>query len=194
MARRQAFLQAGRQVFLQQGYEAASVNDVVRIAGGSLATLYSQFQNKEGLFLAVLLEQHARFSKAMEPDNVDHLPLEEGLRAICERYLRALLEPDNLAFFRLVVGEGRNFPEPAKQNVGVGANQVRDVVGAFLRARAVKLDDNEALPSILLELCRGRFHYRALADAHFTYTDEDLKDHVALCVDVFLNGIVKHRA
>ena len=36
VARRQAFLQAAREVFLEQGYEAASVNDVVRLAGGQI--------------------------------------------------------------------------------------------------------------------------------------------------------------
>ena len=40
-ARRHAFLLAAREVFLEQGYEEASVNDVVRRAGGSLATLYA---------------------------------------------------------------------------------------------------------------------------------------------------------
>ena len=68
-------LQAAREVFLEQGYEAASVNDVVRRAGGSLATLYAQFGNKEGLFQAVTQDQHERFTRAMTPDSVDHLPL-----------------------------------------------------------------------------------------------------------------------
>ncbi|MBS0385347.1 MAG: helix-turn-helix transcriptional regulator, partial [Proteobacteria bacterium] len=43
VARRHAFLLSAREVFLEQGYEQASVNDVVRRAGGSFATLYAQF-------------------------------------------------------------------------------------------------------------------------------------------------------
>lgn len=193
VARRQAFLQAARQVFLQQGYEAASVNDVVRIAGGSLATLYSQFQNKEGLFHAVVVDQHARFTSAIAPECVDHLPLEEGLRAIGERFLTALLEPENLAFFRLVVGEGRHFPEPARRNISVGADQVRDVVSAFLRARGIPVEEGDTHPSMLLDLWRSRYHYRALADDSFKLSEADLKSHIAQCVDVFLNGAARHR-
>lgn len=193
VARRQAFLQAARQVFLQQGYQAASVNDVVRIAGGSLATLYLQFQNKEGLFLAVLLDQHARFTKAIAPECVDHLELEPGLCAIGERFLSALLEPENLAFFRLVVGENRHFPEPARRNVGVGADQVREVVAAFLIKRGVAVSETDSHPSMLLDLWRSRYHYRALVDDNFQFTEADLKRHIAQCVDVFLNGIAARR-
>ena len=67
VARKQAFLQAAREVFLEHGYEAASVNEVVRRAGGSLATLYSQYGSKEGLFLAVAAEhpgEHRRIDAA----------------------------------------------------------------------------------------------------------------------------------
>src|ERR1700742_3483370 len=106
-ARRRAFLDAALQVFLQQGLAEASVNDVVRLAGGSLATLYAQFGNKEGLFLAVIQDEHERLTDAMTPDCVDHLPLEQGLQHIGEQFLRIILSRENLAFFRLVVGEGR---------------------------------------------------------------------------------------
>lgn len=67
VARRQGFLRAARAVFLEQGYEAASVNDVVCVAGGSLATLYAQFASKENLFLAVCEEQREQAVAAMTP-------------------------------------------------------------------------------------------------------------------------------
>lgn len=189
LARRQAFLEAARQVFLQQGYKATSVNDVVRIAGGSLATLYLQFLNKEGLFLEVLLDQHARFSAAIAPESVDHLPLKEALCAIGERFLGALMEPENLAFFRLVIGEERYFPAEARKSVGVNADQVRQVVADVMRKHDVPLGDEEAHPSMLLELWRSRYHYRALADEDFRLPAQDLKRHVARCVDVLLDGV-----
>ncbi|MBU1289240.1 MAG: TetR/AcrR family transcriptional regulator, partial [Alphaproteobacteria bacterium] len=46
--RRAAFIAAARQVFLEQGYEAASMSEIVLRAGGSLSTLYSQFGDKQG--------------------------------------------------------------------------------------------------------------------------------------------------
>lgn len=188
VARRQAFLQAAREVFLEQGYEAASVNDVVRRAGGSLATLYAQFGNKEGLFLAVTQDQHERFIRAITPDSVDHLPLEQGLRAIGEHYTRAILAPENLAFFRIVVGEGRKFPEHLQRYISSGADKVRGVVTSFIEARGAKVEDPEMAASYLLELWRARHHYRALADDAYRVSEEDLTGHVAMAVRFFLSA------
>jgi len=55
-ARRQAMLDAACEVFLEHGFEGASVADVVRRSGGSLATLYASFGSKEGLFEAIVAQ------------------------------------------------------------------------------------------------------------------------------------------
>lgn len=189
VARRQAFLQAGREVFLEQGYEAASVNDVVRRAGGSLATLYAQFGNKEGLFFAVLQDQHERFVRAMTPERVDHLPLEEGLKAIGVRYLSALLERDNLAFYRLMLGEARKFPEQMQRYISTGgADRVLDTLGRFLKAHRVMENDGERGSSYLISLWHSRHHYRSLADDKYKTTPQDIIEHVEHVNRFFLSG------
>ncbi len=189
VARRQAFLQAAREVFLDQGYEAASVNDVVRKAGGSLATLYAQFGSKEGLFVAVVQDQHERFTKAMAPLSVDGLPLEEGLQQIGERFLHGLLTPENLAFYRILVGEVRKFPQHLQKYTGAGADRVRNVVADFVKANGVKLSEDDREASYLLEIWRSYHHYRALVDESHVVRDEDLRQHVAEGVRFFLRAV-----
>ena len=189
VARRQAFLQAARSVFLEQGYEAASVNDVVRRAGGSLATLYAQFGNKEGLFFAVTQDQHDRFVRALTPEAVDHLPLEEGLQAIGERYVHGLLERDNLCFYRIIISEARKFPEQMRRYISTGgADKVRGVLASYLRARGVMASEADDGASYLLEMWRSRHHYRALADEGYTVSDKDVSAHVARAIRLFLHG------
>lgn len=189
VARRQAFLQAAREVFLEQGYEAASVNDVVRRAGGSLATLYAQFGNKEGLFFAVLQDQHERFTRAITPDCVDHLPLEEGLQAIGERYVRGLVARDNISFYRIMIGEARKFPDQMRRYFSTGgADKVTSVLANFLRARGVMTDDPEYGASLLQQYWRSRHHYRAVVDDAYQVADKDISEHVARSIRIFLNG------
>jgi AcrR family transcriptional regulator len=189
VARRQAFLQAAREVFLEQGYEAASVNDVVRRAGGSLATLYAQFGNKEGLFFAVLQDQHERFTRAITPDCVDHLPLEEGLQAIGERYVRGLVARDNISFYRIMIGEARKFPDQMRRYFSTGgADKVTSVLANFLRARGVMTDDPEYCASLLQQYWRSRHHYRAVVDDAYQVADKDISEHVARSIRIFLNG------
>ena len=71
--------------------------------------------------------------QAITPECVDHLKLEDGLQAIGERYLAALLTRDNLAFFRIIVGEGRKFPQLLQRYIATGAEKVRAVVIGFLQ-------------------------------------------------------------
>jgi AcrR family transcriptional regulator len=189
VARRQAFLHAAREVFLDQGYEAASVNDVVRLAGGSLATLYAQFGNKEGLFVAIVQDQHERVMAAMTPECVDHLPLEQGLQAIGERFVRAILSRDSLAFFRLIVGQGRKFPHSVQRYLVIGSEKVREVVANYLNLAApdCRADIDDA--SNFLELLRGRHHFLALADNAYALSDAQVSAHVAQAVRFFVAGL-----
>src|SRR5210317_1385244 len=50
-------LEGARQVFLSDGFEGASVDDISRAAGVSKATLYSYFPDKRLLFVEVAKRQ-----------------------------------------------------------------------------------------------------------------------------------------
>jgi len=182
-------LDAAREVFLAQGYEAASVNDVVRVAGGSLATLYAQFGNKEGLFLAVAQDQHERFVRAITPDNVDNLPLEQGLEVIGAKFLRTILEHDQLAFYRITVGEARKFPQLMQRNVTANADKVRDVVANHIRATEPKCEEANTYASYFLSLLLSRHHYRALADTNYVVTEDERREHISAAVRFLARAI-----
>jgi AcrR family transcriptional regulator len=51
-ARHDAILEVARQVFLECGFERASMSEIARQVGGSKATLYGYFPSKEALFFA----------------------------------------------------------------------------------------------------------------------------------------------
>jgi AcrR family transcriptional regulator len=56
---RQSLLKAAARVFAEQGFHGASLDDVARAAGFTKGAVYSNFESKEDLFLA-LLEEKAR--------------------------------------------------------------------------------------------------------------------------------------
>src|SRR5690606_7608766 len=56
-SRRAAILAAAAEIFLRDGFGGATLDEVVRRAGGSRATLYQQFGSKEGLFAAIIAQQ-----------------------------------------------------------------------------------------------------------------------------------------
>lgn len=59
---RQYLLEAARHVFLRDGFEGASLDDIAEVAGYTRGAIYSNFEGKDDLFLA-LLEDH--FSQAI---------------------------------------------------------------------------------------------------------------------------------
>ncbi len=164
------------------------MNDIVRAAGGSLATLYAQFNSKEGLFLAIAEEQHEKMVEAMAPPCVAHLSLEEGLQAIGERFLSALMSRENLAFYRIVIGEGRKFPQLLQRYVFTGADRIRKVVATHLERAGPDIKDADQIASYFLELVRARHHYRALADESYALHQGALSEHVSRSVRFFLGG------
>lgn len=194
-ARRQAFLEAATDVFLEQGFEAASVNEVVRRAGGSLATLYSQFRNKDGLFLAVIEETTARFAAGMLAAIDQSIPLEKGLQEIGEQFVISLLQPRSLAFFRIMVGEGRKFPDLMTRFVEVGPERVRAAVAEYILARGpqenVHLTPAEAdlAGSYYCEMLRAKHQYRALSDDTYMLSEEEIAAHVRYAVRFLLDGL-----
>lgn len=194
VARRQAFLEAARGVFLEHGYEVASVNDVVRIAGGSLATLYSQFGNKEGLFLAVFEDQYTRFARDITPTNFAHLPLEQGLCVMGEQFVRAMLAPEHLAFFRIAVGGARTHPELLQRFLVTGRGRLREVLITYMQtartSSGAKITDPTLAATFFAEVLRAGVHYEALASDSFKISDSELTEHVRRAVGVLLNGVL----
>ena len=55
-AKARQILDGARTVFLAQGFDAASMNDIAREAGVSKGTIYSYFPSKDALFAALIRE------------------------------------------------------------------------------------------------------------------------------------------
>src|SRR4051794_1419965 len=59
-AKRQQIIEGARRVFIDMGFDAASMNDITREAGVSKGTIYVYFANKEELFEALIEEERCR--------------------------------------------------------------------------------------------------------------------------------------
>ncbi|KAF1723086.1 TetR/AcrR family transcriptional regulator [Pseudoxanthomonas wuyuanensis] len=60
-AKREAIIEAAAEVFLEAGFEGASMSQIATRAGGSKRTLYGYFPSKEELFVAVAHSVAERF-------------------------------------------------------------------------------------------------------------------------------------
>jgi AcrR family transcriptional regulator len=115
LLKRNQILQGALEIFLRQGYEGTSMDRVATAAGVSKITIYKHFQDKEGLFTA-LIEQVAmqRFDQVFGTLSLDEKPA-LVLRHIAKKLLQIIAVDDEyVAFLRLIIGESGRFPALAQ--------------------------------------------------------------------------------
>jgi AcrR family transcriptional regulator len=145
-------LTGAMQEFLVHGYAATSMDRVAKAAGVSKATVYSYFQDKEGLF-AALIQQFARrkFSIIQRL-----LPLEgDGsvvLRQLLTKALNEIIcDSEEIALLRLIIGESGRFPELAQIFVRTLVKPGVETLSQYLASCPnLKIADPEATARILL--------------------------------------------
>jgi AcrR family transcriptional regulator len=147
-----AILQGAIQAFLAQGYAATSMDRVAAAAGVSKATVYSHFQDKEGLFTALVKRMAQRKISLLygaqsfqgEPQVVLSQLLSTALNQI-----RA--DPQHLAFMRLIIGESGRFPELAQIFVQNMAKPGIGLLSQYFAAQSnLQLTDPEATARIVI--------------------------------------------
>ena len=195
VVRRRAFLETALTVFCERGYAGVNVNEIVQQAGGSLATLYAQFGNKDGLFVAVLDKCNARFAAALCPVADPALPLAEGLQRIGEHYLHEAMTARSRRFFRMIAAASGEFPDAARECLRIGPNRVVQIVADYIEARAVKerliFTDTRDTALAFFALVRGPHHYCAVLDDDYVLSELELHSHVRKAVWILTSGAIQ---
>ena len=188
--RRDTILQAGVEVFLEYGYVSASVDEIVRRAGGSKRTVYKYFGNKEELFAAIIASLAAQMlsplSSAIDSDS----NLQQTLEKLGKAYLDVLLREDSLAIFRTVVSEGVRFPELAKTFFLNGPNAAVTRLSGYLDQQvkngSLKLDDTHAAARQYFGMIRSDLHMRAALGLELP-SDLEINKELKKAVSMFLH-------
>ena len=71
-------------MFIELGYDKASMNQLVKRSGCSKSTLYKHFESKEALFIAVIDDALQDHLAPIDDINLAELDVEEGLRRIAD--------------------------------------------------------------------------------------------------------------
>ena len=88
-ARREAILEVASQVFLEFGFERASMGEMVRRIGGSKSTIYGYYPSKEALFQAVVEKVGETHIQAAFDELASHGG-GEGIRDVLDKFSEKL--------------------------------------------------------------------------------------------------------
>ncbi|EWM67830.1 TetR-family transcriptional regulator [Micromonospora sp. M42] len=129
--KRALIVQAATELFLELGYDRASLARVAASAGVSKATLFKQFPTKAALFDAIVIDSWARNEVADVPPAGD---LTAGLTVLGRHYATLLSRPEMTDLFRIVIAELPRFPELARAHFAQGKLPYFESVRIYLSA------------------------------------------------------------
>lgn len=189
-ARRQSILAIARDVFLREGFAAASMSAIAAKVGGSKGTLYNYFPSKEALFVAVVQHQCAQdqaelWDMDLETDNVA-----ETLTLLGRRMLRLMLSEEVLAIHRMVVAECIRFPEIGEALYDAGPRQGKVPLIRYLtrciEKGLLKGEDPERMAFQAGELSLAGLYRRRLWNVGSPPTETEMEANVEAAVRVFM--------
>ncbi len=159
-------IEGAKAVFLREGFEGASVDEIARDAGVSKATLYSYFPDKQHLFLAVIETECAHQSDLEILLHASDQDVEETLRIICKTLITFFLSRFGQDMFRVCVAEAQRFPKLGRSFYDSGPRKWGRNIAQYLDspgARAVlEIEDSLLAADQLAQLCRADLMLKVL--------------------------------
>lgn len=183
-------LEGARSVFMSDGFEGASVDEIARVASVSKATLYSYFPDKRHLFMEVANAECARQAReALDSIEMEAAPA-DVLRQAAQHFLRFITSTFGLRIFRICVAEADRFPELGRQFYNSGPAVMRAEMAAYFASaqarRQLKVDDPVLAADQFGELCKADIWPRLVFGISHSVTDAEIDRVVDGAVQTFL--------
>ncbi len=129
---RRHILLAAKDVFLETGYERASMDAVAARAGTSKRSLYAHFESKDKLFLAVLdLIREMYLHRLRTPDAYAADPA-EAVTLFCGRFLQLMVWEPQVRTCRLSIAEAERLPGSSNAYFDAIFATTHERLGAYL--------------------------------------------------------------
>ncbi|MFE2615941.1 TetR/AcrR family transcriptional regulator [Micromonospora chalcea] len=171
--KRALIVQAATELFLELGYDRASLARVAADAGVSKATLFKQFPTKAALFDAIVIDSWARNEIADVPPPGD---LAAGLTVLGRHYATLLRRPEMTDLFRIVIAELPRFPELARAHFSQGKLPYFESVRLYLvtehKAGAADIADPELAATQFLGMISNYLLWPSLVLPDWTVTPD----------------------
>jgi AcrR family transcriptional regulator len=189
--KRKQILDGARAVFLNDGFDGASMSDIARGAGVSKGTLYVYFESKEQLFEALIREDRKQQAERMVPA-VEPRDAREFLGFYGRRLIEIMTRPEMLAQVRLVIAATTKFPRIGRAFFEAGPCHGVRVLSARLaklaEAGELEIEDAELAAQHFAELCKAGLFNRAMFCADVIIQPEEIGPRIDAAVEVFMRA------
>ncbi|MEM6276477.1 MAG: TetR/AcrR family transcriptional regulator [Pseudomonadota bacterium] len=153
-------LDGATEIFMTEGFERASVDEIARRANVSKATLYSYFPDKRLLFVEVMKRECERRAKEAEDFIDKSFPPKQVLPLAGRVLVDFFLSEFGQQSFRMSIAESGKFKELGQRFYDAGPGLIeRELVPYFEEAEErgeLRIEDKILAAHQFAELCKAR--------------------------------------
>jgi TetR/AcrR family transcriptional repressor of mexJK operon len=161
---RAAILRAARPIMLRDGLGGTTLDRVAAEGGIAKMTLYRHFPSKEALFEGLVTAMCEYMREGLEnarSADVDSSSANRLAGELCA-FTSALIEPDALGLYRLIVAEGWRFPGLARVFDQSGMRVIRQRIADILETGGVPAKQSRLVAAEVVALALGDAYQRAV--------------------------------
>jgi len=161
---RASILRAARPIMLRDGLGGTTLDRVSAEGGIAKMTLYRHFPSKEALFEGLVTATCEYMREGLEnaPSADIDQPAASRLADELRAFTSALIEPDALALYRLIVAEGWRFPGLARVFDQSGMRVIRRRIAALLETGGAPANKSKQIAGEVVALALGDAYQRAV--------------------------------
>jgi len=188
-SKRRQILDGARKVFLDLGFDGASMGEIARSAGVSKGTLYVYFADKSRLFEAIVEEEQIEQGKiAFNFDRGRDLPTTLG--EFGRAYIQLLCRPGGGSAIRTVMSIAERMPEVGRRFYDNVLARTVNRFAAYLEARAqlgdLVIGDYELAAWQFMQMCQATLFQAFIFQAKPAPSAEQIATVVDSATRVFL--------
>ncbi len=191
-SRGQLILAAAQKLFLKHGFDETSLEMIISEAGGSRRSIYNEFGNKQGLLMSVIHQQVANQVATIASIKTTELAPSDALKEMCFCFVKGMLSETLISLFRLVIQVIPKLPEIGELIYEKGPLKGSEPLTHYLMQLDEKgiltIDDPFYATQMLMEMVKGRLHFKMLLLPNQPISDEDIHQHTDKAVDLFLKA------
>ncbi|RMD90056.1 MAG: TetR family transcriptional regulator [Alphaproteobacteria bacterium] len=185
-----AILEAAAGLFLSQGFERTSMDDIAAAAGVSKQTVYGHYKSKEGLFRAVIADRVSAYFPQHPIRHAHAQPLAEMLETMGRQYMRLILSAEAAAMFRILAANASSHPKMVALFFEEGPARLMQAIEEPIRRAAktglIDCPDPAEGCATFCTLLRGDLFLQAVLGLLGPVDEALITDHVARSVRQFL--------
>ncbi len=192
--RYQKILDAAYRMFLENGYEKVSMNEIVRKAGGSLATIYKLFGSKEQLFNEILEQKTQELFGGIKQERIQY---EGRVRDFLTYYAKFVLSfvvsDESVLFHRLIIADGHKNNALLGKLLMKNRHSVVLILSEYFEGEknrgSIEVQDTILLASQFFCALKDPFMFSKLIGVEIDTSSERLDMAIEQIVDVFCRGV-----